>query len=166
MMVSNRQAAVAGGARMKEPITYQDVVESLAPCGIDCERCVRYESGTVRRLATELGAALEGFAAMAARSVDRVPVLSEYGRFVEILDFFRNSDCPGCRRQGCPLPFCAARDCYREKSVDFCFQCDEYPCERNQYPPMMVDRWLAVNDRMRDVGPVHYYQESLAKPRY
>jgi len=151
---------------MEETVTYQKVVNRLAPCGIDCERCVRYDKGTVKRLATELGAALEGFERMAARSVDRVPALKDYDRFAEILGFFRGSDCPGCREQGCPLPICAARDCYREKGVDFCFQCDEYPCERNQYPQIMVERWRAVNDRMREVGPEQYYRESLEKPRY
>jgi hypothetical protein len=151
---------------MEESVTYQEVVERLAPCGIDCERCARYESGVIKRLATELAAALGGFASMAAKSAERVPVLQEYDRFAEILSFFQEADCPGCRAQGCPLPFCAARDCYREKGVDFCFECDEYPCERNQYPPMMVERWLAVNDRMRDVGPEQYYLESLEKPRY
>jgi hypothetical protein len=151
---------------MAERITYQDVVDRLAPCGIDCERCVRYEKGRIKGLATDLAAALEGFANMAAASADRVPALRDYDRFAEILGFFSGADCKGCRASGCPLPFCAARDCFREKAVDFCFQCDEYPCERNQYPEMMVRRWRAINDRMAEVGPEEYYRESLENPRY
>jgi hypothetical protein len=151
---------------VEEEITYEEVVRRLAPCGIDCARCVRYQSGDIKRLATELGDALGGFAAMAARSADRVPALRDYDRFAEIMSFFQGADCAGCRENGCPLPFCAARDCFREKEVDFCFQCDEYPCGRNQYPEMMAERWQVINDRMREVGPEQYYRESLEKPRY
>jgi hypothetical protein len=151
---------------VEEEISYQQVVETLAPCGIDCERCVRYRSGSVKRLATELGQALQGFERMASKSADRVPALRDYDRFAEVLAFFQEADCAGCREGGCPLPFCAARDCFREKGVDFCFQCDEYPCGRNQYPEMMAERWRAINDRMRDAGPERYYLESLEKPRY
>lgn len=151
---------------MEARITYQEVVERLAPCGIDCERCVRYKDGRVRRAATDLGEALAGFENMAPRVADRLPALKEYGRFAEILDLFTQADCAGCRAAGCPLPFCAARTCYREQGVDFCFQCADYPCDRNQYPENMSERWRAYNDRMREVGAEQYYQESLDKPRY
>lgn len=151
---------------MKDETTYREVVERLAPCGIDCERCVRYRLGSVKRLACELGQVLEGFDKMAARSADRVPALGSYDQFADVLGFLQEADCAGCREGGCPLPFCAARECFKEKGVDFCFQCDEYPCERNQYPAMMDERWRAVNERMRAVGPEQYYRESLEKPRY
>jgi hypothetical protein len=151
---------------MDEDLSYREVVERLAPCGIDCWRCVRYEAGDIKRLAAELSRALEGFESMAARSADRVPELQHYDRFVEILGFLREGDCAGCRAGGYPLPFCAARVCTREKGVDFCFQCDEYPCSRNQYPEGLAERWRVINERMREVGPLEYYCESLTKPRY
>jgi len=151
---------------MEREIGYQDVVARLAPCGIDCERCVRSEQGRVRRLAVELAGALEGFEKMAPRVADRVPALREYGRFAEILDMFVQADCAGCRTGGSELPFCAARTCFREQGVDFCFQCKEYPCDRNRYPENLAQRWRACNDRMREAGAVQYYRESLQKPRY
>jgi Protein of unknown function (DUF3795) len=151
---------------MEEQPTYQDIVERLAPCGIDCERCVRYDRGRVKRLATDLGTALEGFEKMAPRVADRLPALQEYDKFSEILRLFGSADCTGCRAGGSPLPFCSARTCHKEQGVDFCFQCSEYPCERNQYPENLVQRWRAHNDRMREVGVEQYYRESLEKPRY
>jgi len=149
-----------------ESFAYADIVDRLAPCGLDCERCVRYGRGRVKRLATELAAALDGFEHMAPKVADRLPVLLEYEKFTEILGLFSDADCAGCRAGGSPLPFCAARTCFRKQGVDFCFQCGEYPCERNQYPKNMVQRWRACNDRMRDVGVEAYYRESLEKPRY
>lgn len=67
---------------------------------------------------------------------------------------------------GSPLPFCAARICYQEKGVDYCFQCDEYPCRRNGYPENLDRRWPEKIDRMREVGVEQFYRESLETPRY
>jgi hypothetical protein len=150
----------------KQRITYEVVVQRLAPCGIDCHRCVRYDEGEIAALARRLKTALGGFETMAARVADRNPALREYPAFAAILDFLGEGGCPGCREGGAPLPFCAARTCFREKGVDFCFQCDEYPCDRNEYPENVAARWRAANDRMRDEGPEDYYRESLEKPRY
>ncbi len=146
--------------------TYEEILERLAPCGLDCERCVRYEKGRVKRLATELAESLKGFENMAPKVTERAPVLEEYGAFVEVLGFLTQAECAGCRVGGCPLPFCAARVCYQEKGVDYCFQCDEYPCGRNSYPEIFERRWRDNNDRMREVGVERFYLESLERPRY
>ena len=64
------------------------------------------------------------------------------------------------------MPFCAARTCFAEKGVDFCFQCDEYPCSRNSYPDLLARKWRANNERMKEVGVEAFYEESLQHPRY
>ncbi len=149
----------------REP-TYQEVVERLAPCGIDCERCAMYAHGRIRDHATGLAEALTGFENIAARVADRVPALREYHQFTEILGFFTGAGCAGCRAGGAQLPLCAARTCFREKGVDFCFQCDEYPCERNAFPENLASRWRHHNDRMREIGVEGFYKESVERPRY
>jgi hypothetical protein len=151
---------------MEDQLSYQAILDKLAPCGIDCERCVAFARGRVKNLATELTTALEGFENMAPRVVDRVPALAEYERFVEILDFFAQATCAGCREGGSELPFCAARTCFREQGVDYCFQCTEYPCDRNTYPENLTRRWRSANDGMREVGVELYYRQSLERPRY
>lgn len=151
---------------MAEVPSRSEVLERLAPCGLDCERCVTFAHGRVKQLAVDLGKALEGFETMAPRVADRVPALSEYGSFGEILSFFAGAGCAGCRAGGCPLPFCAARTCAREQGFDFCYECAEYPCERNSYPGDLHRRWRSNNDRMREVGAERFLQESLERPRY
>ena len=153
-------------AGVEEEISYRTAVERLAPCGIDCERCVMYAEGRIRRLATGLAEALQGFDKMAARITDRFPQLAGYGDFQEILALLGSASCAGCRQGGSTLPFCAARTCHAEQGVDFCFQCRDYPCERNDYPANLVERWRSCNDRMREVGVERYYRESREKPRY
>jgi hypothetical protein len=155
-----------GRFSMDTVVSYEQVLERLAPCGIDCERCVMYSEGRVKNLATALGAALAGFEKMAPRVADRLPALQHYSEFAAVLALLGEASCSGCRGGGSVLPFCSARTCFREQGVDFCFQCADYPCERNAYPENLVQRWRACNDRMREVGVERYYQESLAKPRY
>jgi hypothetical protein len=122
--------------------------------------------GVIQRSATELATALEGFDAMAARMADHVPALAGYQQFAQVLDMFAGATCIGCRGGGSSLPFCAARRCYKEKGVDYCFQCEEYPCGFNDYPETFEKQWRTVNDRMREVGVEEYYRESLESPRY
>jgi hypothetical protein len=56
--------------------------------------------------------------------------------------------------------------CYQEKGVDFCFQCLEFPCDRTNFDPHLHRRWVAMNRRMKEVGPVGYYVETRDVPRY
>jgi hypothetical protein len=147
-------------------VTYDIVLGRLAPCGLDCTRCVAYVDGDVKRLATELGEALVGYEKMAARMAGFVPALAHYGEFADVLAFLKNGSCTGCRAGGSTAPFCAARTCFREKGVDFCFQCDEFPCTRNQYPDSLRERWLAYGRRMQEIGAEAFCEEQLAKPRY
>jgi hypothetical protein len=116
--------------------------------------------------AERLAHSLEGFAKMAPLISERVPALAHYEEFLEVLSFFRGADCQGCRAGGSQLSFCSARQCFREKGVDFCFECDEYPCSRNRYPENLLERWRWNNDRMREVGVERYYREQSEKARY
>lgn len=141
-------------------------MEVLAPCGLDCARCARYAGGEIRDLSARLRDALVGFENMAPKISGMVPAMKDYNQFLEVLAFFTRADCVGCRAGGSQLPFCGARTCFKEKGVDFCFQCEEYPCGRNQYPPNLADQWRAFNDRMKDVGVERFYREQKSRPRY
>jgi hypothetical protein len=147
-------------------LTYQQILGRLAPCGIDCQRCVMCADGVVQRTALELSVALEGFDKVAARMADHAPGLARYEEFQQVLGLLTEVSCTGCRAGGASLPFCAARTCFREHGVDYCFQCADYPCTHNDYPERFEQRWRATNDRMREVGVEQYYRESLRKPRY
>jgi hypothetical protein len=58
---------------------------------------------------------------------------------------------PGCR-QDCGAPFCAIRKCARNKKIDVCVFCEEYPCKRvleiaKGYPTLISD-----GRRMKEIG--------------
>ncbi|MBN1425155.1 DUF3795 domain-containing protein [Candidatus Fermentibacteria bacterium] len=145
---------------------YDDILDHLAPCGLDCTRCVAFAGGAVRRLAAELDGALAGYESVAARMAGFVPVLTHYPEFESVLQFLKSGSCTGCRAGGSSVPFCSARTCFRDKGVDFCFQCDEFPCDRNEYPDSLGERWRAYGKRMGEIGPEAFYREQCARPRY
>lgn len=144
----------------------ETIVQELGPCGLDCSRCVQYQSGKVQKLSKELSLALGNFARRAEKMSAFAPVFKEYAAFEKILEFFTEASCRGCRQGDSKYPQCAAKDCIRTKQVDFCFQCAEFPCKRNSYPEELEKRWLANNQYMKDSGIEAFYHEQKKKPRY
>ena len=80
-----------------------------APCGVDCFNCRLFDGNGSQK--------------------ERKALANKF-RVPEAL-----LSCKGCRAQnGCPmLPHgCETLACTREKKVTFCFQCDEFPCQKLQ----------------------------------
>jgi hypothetical protein len=109
---------------------------------------------------------LGNYARVAAYKAEQSPAFASYARFEDVLAAFSRGPCGGCRSANvqCPIP-CRARTCHAEKGVDFCFQCENYPCEDPTFGPIK-ERWRQRNDRMKDVGVVQFYDEQLREPRY
>lgn len=147
-------------------MNYDQVVKRLAPCGLDCSRCADYESGEIRELSLKLAQLLAGYGRVAKMKEDKNPIFSSYPQFEEILSSFSRASCGGCRSGAlkCPIE-CHAKTCFKEKGVDFCFQCDEYPCDK-QFTGGLRERWKTINNRMKEIGAVEYYQEQARQPRY
>ena len=142
------------------------IVKELAPCGIDCSRCSSFEGGEIRKNSQALLENLGNFEAFASKISEFVPAMKNYSNFREILEFFSAASCKGCRNGGGKNSSCSAKECFKEKNVDFCFQCDEYPCGRNRYNPDLSAKWLSNNDCMKDNGIESFYLRQKEKPRY
>jgi hypothetical protein len=59
--------------------------------------------------------------------------------------------CPGCRQDGGP-PDCTIRKCAKERKVDVCVFCEDFPCKRvlglaKGYPTLIAD-----SERMKKIG--------------
>lgn len=84
-----------------------DIKKLTSPCGIDCFNCHVFEDNITDETREQLSNAL------------KKPV-EELG-------------CKGCRQQnGCRLQWdeCQTLHCIKEKKVEFCFECPEYPCNK------------------------------------
>lgn len=121
--------------------------ELTAPCGIDCFNCDLYE-GNLNEVKRKI------FAEALKLPEDKVA-------------------CGGCRAQGgCRLHWghCDTLDCVREKGVEFCFECPEFPCGMlmpcsdgaERYPHNIK---LFNLCRMKEVGVENWAENEAAEIR-
>ncbi len=149
-------------------MNYEEIVEILAPCGLNCQKCVAYSKGHVKHAAQKLDSFLGNFDSYAERYSNFYPVFKNYQAFKDMLAYFSEADCKGCREGHCKYPDCQVASCneLKEKVMDYCFQCDSFPCEKHGLHADLERRWRERNLRMREIGVNAYYDESKDVPRY
>ena len=147
-------------------MTHDEMLKHLAPCGLDCTRCATFGGGKVAGLSRELSSALEGFDKMAQRMAGFFEPFGQYDSFVRILEFFSGASCRGCRQGGGQYPGCKAKGCTEEKGVNFCGECDEFPCMKNRFNPDLQDKWVKNGEIIRSKGAPALYRHQQDKPRY
>jgi hypothetical protein len=145
---------------------YEKIAGILAPCGLNCSKCMAHAEGHIKHHAGELRRLLGSFDVYAARFSDFIPAFKKYPSFKEVLDIFVQAACAGCRKGDCQHPNCGVAACYKGKGVDFCFQCDEFPCDHTNFDQHLHERWISMNNRMREIGVEAYHEETKNQPRY
>ena len=130
----------------------------LSYCGIYCGDCPMY-TREISRTSEKLEnlTAQAGFNQMA----EYLPDMAWYTEFKEKLAWFReNVVCDGCRSDGRQYhEGCTLRDCCSARGIDFCPNCDNYPCntveEFKAQSPYFADNMK----RIREVGVDAYIEE-------
>lgn len=148
---------------------YKEILNRLAPCGIRCDTCFAFSDGKINKLSRELSSELGNFHNYASRFANVLdePVFNVYPYFKLQLDFFTQCECKGCRNERCKLlKSCNVRICSEEKKVDFCFQCDEFPCNDSGFDEDLELRWKKINQRMKDIGVEAFFKETQGDQRY
>jgi hypothetical protein len=145
---------------------YEDILRELAPCGLDCRKCFAHKDGSIGRTSEELERLLGSFDNYAERFSASLPVFTNYPAFKELLTYFTQADCRGCREGDCRFPKCEVLACCQAKGIDFCAQCDEFPCEKTSFDADLKRRWIQMNSRMKEVGVEAYFAETRDSPRY
>ena len=103
-----------------------DYFKMTAPCGLDCFNCDFFLARTD------------------SKSMARVETLSEqYHIPVEIML------CSGCRKQDGRIALqmylygeehrCAAYECSKQRNLDFCGDCEQFPCDSLRPPSSVLD---------------------------
>lgn len=150
-------------------MTKDFIKETIAPCGLCCETCFAHADGDIRKLSILLKEKLGNFHIHAKR-FERLleePVFKKYADFKEMLDYFAAENCHGCRNEQCKLfKDCGVRPCHQKKGVDFCYQCDEFPCDHTNFDENLYKGWVAINEIIRKKGIETYCDGSRKRPRY
>jgi hypothetical protein len=133
----------------------------VAYCGLYCGLCGERNRIPVRAKALREAMVAEGYAAWGSE----VPGCEGFWSFLGGL-CDPETTCPGCRGDGGP-PRCAIRACAREKGVEVCVRCGDFPCERVQqlaqgYPTLVADArrlerighkaWIEEQERRAETG--------------
>jgi hypothetical protein len=150
----------------EQSMTYEDILKILAPCGLNCSKCLMYANGDIKELSIRLQDLLGNFERYAERFSSFQPVFKNYPQFKELLSHLTGGACTGCRSGACRYPGCQVFPCTREKGIDFCFQCPDFPCTRVTFDPDLKRRWQEMNGRMKEIGVQAYYEETRDLPRY
>ena len=145
-----------------------EAMKRIAPCGLHCGKCFAFTEGTIHQEAGKLQRDLGDFGPYAKRFTTALdPVFEKYPEFATFLDYLANAECRGCRAEKCKFyKGCKVRACVEEKGIDFCFQCDEFPCDHTGLDDNLYQRSVAINRRIAEIGVVAYYREVKDTPRY
>jgi hypothetical protein len=58
------------------------------------------------------------------------------------------------------------RPCHQEMGVDFCYQCDQFPCNNTRFDEHLYNSWVAINQIIRKKGIETYCETARTRPRY
>ena len=147
----------------------EKIKSAIAPCGLSCEKCFAHVDGDIRRYSLKLKEKLGKFENYAKRYETLLgdPVFKKYTNFKEMLEFFASENCKGCRNEQCKMfKNCGVRNCHQKKLVDFCYQCDEFPCDRTNFDENLYKAWLRINEIIKNEGLEKYHQKTVRRPRY
>ncbi|MBN2210736.1 MAG: DUF3795 domain-containing protein [Sedimentisphaerales bacterium] len=80
------------------------------------------------------------------------PNIEGFTDFWSFLDRLAEGSSNCCREGNCGAPFCSIRKCAREKGVDVCVFCAEYPCRRIKSIAKGYPTLLADGQRIKAIG--------------
>jgi len=150
-------------------MTDQKIKDTIAPCGLCCETCFAHVSGDIRKYSMKLVEKLGNFHINAKRFETLLddPIFKKYADFKEMLDYFASENCKGCRNEQCKLfKDCGIRVCHQEKQIDFCYQCDQFPCDKTNFDPGLYKGWVAINEIIQKKGIETYCEKARVRHRY
>ncbi|TCO79441.1 DUF3795 domain-containing protein [Marinisporobacter balticus] len=144
----------------------KEILARIAPCGLACYKCVGFAAGEVQYHSQKTLELLKNFDSYAEKFSKFMPVYNKYPDFKEILKVFSEASCEGCRGGICKFPGCGVAPCIKEKDFNFCYECEEFPCDKMNNDSNLKERWIKMNRRIKEIGLEEYYEETKTKPRY
>ncbi len=135
-----------------------DQLEFVTYCGLYCELCsarvrIPKQAAALQQSMTEEGWLYWGHTA---------PDFTEFWRFLEGLH--AQGGCGGCRAGG-GFPGCQIRICARERGLELCSQCPDFPCDHVEAMGARYPALIADNRRLQTVGLEQWLAEQNERAR-
>jgi len=172
--ISSDKAKYQTDDREMDNMDKQQILNYVAPCSLLCYTCPAYKEGAICHHAEQLCNYFVGYHDF---MIDNIPpeykhVPEKFAEFHKILLMQAQPKCDGCRNNpapGCSIKGCIIPDCTKERGVNFCGECNEFPCENVNtgiYSQKVLDRWLRGNHRIKEVGVERFFNEESSKSHY
>lgn len=158
-------------------IEKQKLLHYVAPCSLLCYTCPGLKDGAISGCAHRLCKYFEGYYDFNDANIPEQyhSLLDEFEAFYLKLDGYTKASCPGCRNNpstgiGC-IEGCVVPSCVKEHGVDFCAECQEFPCQKAKDFFTTVNNiigsdWEAGSKRIREVGIENYFNEKKDLSHY
>ena len=147
--------------------TLEKEYEYISYCGkYYCASCDYYK-GTIAKAAKNLLAFAERYGSL--RVMANVYNTCNFDEFLKGLRWLaaQETACKGCRFGGgwSWWPDCPVRDCCIEKNVDFCYQCNDFPCKKLKEAPdkEFKKTIIEANNQMKTAGIENHMQQLKKK---
>jgi hypothetical protein len=133
-------------------------MELVTYCGLHCDLCAA--RSRIPRRAAALHAAMteEGWPFWG----HTIPGFAEFWPFLEGLG--SGEGCPGCRAGG-GYPGCQIRVCARERGLELCARCPDFPCAHVEALAARYPTLIADNRRLQAVGLEQWLTEQKERVR-
>lgn len=138
----------------------------ISYCGKYCCAFCDYYKGTIVRAAKNLLSFPERYGSL--RLIANAHNACNFDEFLRGLRWLASQDkpCKGCRFGGgwswwsdCPV-----RDCCIQKGVDFCYQCEGFPCKKLKEEPLLEHKkaMIEANSSIKTMG-IESWMQKLKK---
>ena len=157
-------------------MTRERLLDYLPPCGLVCYTCAGFADGAIKEHSEALVKYWEGFREfLDARTTDQNRHrLEAHDRFIERLKKDSAPPCPGCRKidgkgPGC-IKGCLIPQCIKEHGVDFCANCNEFPCakmsESDVYDEGLKKAFYERGLQIKEIGAKKFFEIYKDVPHY
>lgn len=147
----------------------EELKRKIAPCSLMCHTCSAYYEGVICEASKTLLKYLDGMEGFYEKHIPAA--VTNYHVFEKLLKRYASGPCSGCRtgiHNGCTIEGCFLLDCVEKHGVDYCGECDEFPCGKPQtiFEEQVYDKWLMGNSYIKAHGVEAYWEEFGASPHY
>ena len=146
-----------------------EILQKIAPCSLMCHTCSAYKNGVICQSSKTLLKYLDGMKEFYQKHIPGA--VNDYSIAEGVLGMYSAAPCSGCRsteHNGCSIKGCFILECTREHGIDFCGECNEFPCSKTAelFEEEVYLQWLDGNQQIHDSGIDSFWENNSGKPHY